>query len=111
MSEAYDNYLLKKRAYDGAAHVLEDALRRLRAYPSRLIEDCGCHIPLPGMSVRPFLFASRRAFEGSDAAKCREIAELMKRALLAQKEAIRAWDRLSEQERTQLRRSGVSPMK
>jgi uncharacterized protein YqgQ len=103
MSEAYDSYLLKKRAYDRAALVLGDALKRLRAYPQPLIDDTGCHIPLPGMSVHAYFPGSRRALEGSKAAKRHEIAELMKQALCAQQEALRAWDLLSELERAELK--------
>lgn len=111
MGEAYESYLLKKRAYDRAAQALDDAVQRLRAFPRPLIEDCGCNVPLPGMSVHGYISASRRALEGSNATKRRRIAELMKRTFFAQKEAIRAWNLLSDQERSELKPPVDSPKK
>lgn len=111
MGEAYDSYLLKNRAYDRAAQALDEAVQRLRAYPRPLIEDCGCNVPLPGMSVHAYFAASRRALEGSNATRRRRIAELMKRTFLAQKEAVRAWGFLSDQERSGLKPPAVLPMK
>ena len=103
MGKACDDYLLKKRAYDRVAQELDDAVHRLRAFSRPLIEDCGCNVPLPGMSVHAYISASRRALEGSNAIKRRRIAELMKRAFFAQKEAIRAWELLLDQERSELK--------
>ena len=111
MGETYDNYLLKKLAYDRAGQELDDAVQRLRAFSRPLIEDGGCNVPLPGMSVHAYISASRRALEGSNATKRRRIAELMKRTFFAQKEAIRAWSLLSYQERSQLKPPIDSPMK
>ncbi len=111
MGEAYDSYLLKKRTYDRAAQALDEAVQRLRAYPRPLIEDCGCNVPLPGVSVRAYFSASRRALEGSNATKRRLIAELMKRTFVAQDEALRAWGLLSEQERSGLKPPVAPPMK
>ncbi len=111
MGQAYDSYLLKKRAYDRAGQELDDAVQRLRAYSRPLIEDCGCNVPLPGMSVHAYILASRRVLEGSNATKRRRIAELMKRTFFAQREAIRAWDLLSDQERSDLKPPVDSPTK
>lgn len=111
MGEAYDSYLLKKREYDRAAQALDEAVQRLPAYRRPLIEDCGCNVPLPGMSVRTYFSASRRALEGSNTAKRRRIAELMRRTLFAQKEAVHAWDLLSDQERSELKPPVESPAK
>ncbi len=111
MGEAYTSYLLKKGAYDRAAQALDDAVQRLRAIRRPLIEDCGCNIPLPGMSLQAYISASRWALEGSNATKRRRIAELMKRTFFAQKEAIQAWDRLSDQERSELKPPVGTPMK
>ena len=111
MGEAYDNYLLKKRTYDRAGQELDDAVQRLRAFRRPLIEDCGCNVALPGMSVHAYISASRRALEGSNATKRRRIAELMKRTFFAQKEAIGAWNLLSDQERSQLKPPIDTPMK
>jgi hypothetical protein len=63
------------------------------------------------MSVHAYISASRRALEGSNVTKRRWIAELMKRTFFAQKEAIRAWDLLSDQERSDLKPPVGSPMK
>ena len=82
MGKACDTYLLKKRAYDRVAQELDDAVHRLRAFSRPLIEDCGCNVPLPGMSVHAYISASRRALEGSNTTKRRRIAELMKRPSL-----------------------------
>ncbi len=111
MGEACDSYLLKKRAYDRAAQELDDAVQRLRAFSRPLIEDCGCNVPLPGMSVHAYITASRRALEGTNATKRRRIAELMKRTFLAQKEAIRAWNLLSDQDRSELKPPVDAPAK
>lgn len=105
MGEAYDDYLLKKNSYDHATQALDDAVRRVSAIRRPLIEDCGCNVPLPGMSLQAYLSASRWALEGSNATKRRRIAELMKRTHSAQKEALHAWDLLSDQERSELKQS------
>lgn len=78
-------------------------MQRLRAYSRPLIEDCACNVPLPGISIKSYISASRRALEGTNTIKRRRIAELMKRAFFAQKEATRAWHLLSDQERGQLK--------
>ena len=106
MGEAYDDYLRKKNAYERSARALDDAVQRLRAYPRPLIEDCRCNVPLPGMSVRAYVSASRRALEGSNATKRRQIAELMKITFRAQKEALLAWKRLSDNERSEIEPPG-----
>lgn len=102
MGEAYDDYLRKRDAYQRAVHTLDAAVQRLRAYPRPLIEDCNCNVPLPGMSMRTYISASRRALEGSNTARRRQIAELMKHTYVAQREVARAWEQLSEQERSKL---------
>src|SRR5215204_2651398 len=103
MSQAYDDYIQRKEAYDGATDAIQRLVNELRSFAAPLLTDWSkCYIQLPGQNV-PMGMAKRKAIDRTKMPQVQDLHRALVAQFNAQEEAHKAWMSLPSPERDNLK--------